>query len=112
MVTSDIDVTTQLDVRKKVPIYHVTQQLTDVQIFPLLENKDLFVSAPLLSIEGNGTADLTQDKLKYLIKTKVVGTLKGQDGKDLSELMKKRNKNPKKKEMKSRISSRIKQKIY
>jgi len=178
LAEGNIDVTGQIDVRKEVPVYHVTQKIDDVQIFPLLEkfadfkmlsgmantsaditttgatvsslkaalngkadfifrdgaleginvaqtirdglakmkgqsakkgnepnktdftelkgsvkitkgvvdNQDLFVAAPLLRIEGKGTADLTQDKLNYLIKTKIVGTLKGQDGKDLSEL--------------------------
>ncbi len=49
-------------------------------------NRDLSVKSPLLRVEGNGSADLPNSQLDYLITATVVGTSKGQEGRELEEL--------------------------
>lgn len=52
----------------------------------VVHNKDLEANAPLLRVRGEGRVDLNKEKLNYLVKTKIVGTLHGQGGKSLSDL--------------------------
>lgn len=52
----------------------------------VLDNRDLRLKSPLLRITGAGRADLVREKIDYLLKTKITGTLEGQGGKELEEL--------------------------
>ncbi len=52
----------------------------------VLRNDDLGAKSPLLRMNGNGTVNLVEEKLDYLVKASVVSTLKGQDGADLEAL--------------------------
>lgn len=49
-------------------------------------NEDLSAKSPLLRITGEGMVDLPQEEIDYLLKTVLVGTLKGQGGRQLEEL--------------------------
>ncbi len=46
----------------------------------------LLAQAPYMRITGSGTVDLPKKSLNYLVKTKIVGSDKGQGGEDLKEL--------------------------
>lgn len=52
----------------------------------VIKNRDLRAQSPLLRIEGEGTVDLPQDTIDYLITTELVGSLEGQGGKGRDEL--------------------------
>lgn len=52
----------------------------------VVNNPDLEAKSPLLRVNGKGDIDLPQERLDYQVKTTVVGTLKGQGGKELEEL--------------------------
>ncbi|MFA5626023.1 MAG: AsmA family protein [Thiohalomonadaceae bacterium] len=52
----------------------------------LLNNQDLKADSPLLRVEGQGTVHLATEDINYLLKAAIVGTLKGQGGKELDEL--------------------------
>ncbi len=52
----------------------------------LVRNNDLLLKSPLLRVTGQGEVDLPPETIDYLITTRVVGTLEGQQGKELSEL--------------------------
>ncbi len=52
----------------------------------LVRNNDLLLKSPLLRVTGQGSVDLPPQAIDYLITTRVVGTLEGQQGKELSEL--------------------------
>jgi AsmA protein len=52
----------------------------------VLRNDDLYGKSPLLRLEGRGSADLPQGVIDYRLTAFVVGTSKGQDGKDLEDL--------------------------
>ncbi|WP_458860751.1 AsmA family protein [Vibrio cholerae] len=47
---------------------------------------DLNLQSPLLRVHGEGKANYLQETVDFLVRTSVVGTLKGQGGKDLDEL--------------------------
>lgn len=49
-------------------------------------NSDLSIKSPLLRVGGEGDVNLGDDNLNYLVKASIVGTTKGQGGRDLSEL--------------------------
>jgi AsmA protein len=49
-------------------------------------NDDLDVKSPLLRVGGAGRADIGAGTLDYTARVSVVGTLKGQDGRDLTAL--------------------------
>lgn len=49
-------------------------------------NSDLDLRSPLLRIGGAGQADVAAGTLDYTLRASVVGTLKGQDGRELGEL--------------------------
>lgn len=49
-------------------------------------NHDLSMKSPLLRILGEGAIDLGQDSVNYLVKATVVGTSKGQGGRDVDDL--------------------------
>lgn len=49
-------------------------------------NNDLSMKSPLLRVLGEGAIDLGQDRINYLVKASVVGTTKGQGGRDVSDL--------------------------
>ncbi|ROQ30594.1 AsmA family protein [Gallaecimonas pentaromativorans] len=51
-----------------------------------MNNPDLLLSSPLLRVTGAGDIDLPKKTLDYAVAAKVVGTLKGQDGKSMDEL--------------------------
>ncbi|MDD9195476.1 AsmA family protein [Aliivibrio sp. S3MY1] len=48
--------------------------------------KNIKMISPLLRIHGNGSADYVHETANMLIKTSIVGTLKGQGGKDIDDL--------------------------
>ncbi len=52
----------------------------------VIDNRDLKMVSPLLRIRGEGQVDLPRDRINYLVKTGVVGTLTGQGGKPMEEL--------------------------
>jgi AsmA protein len=52
----------------------------------LVSNTDLKADSPLFRVEGRGTAHLVTEKLDYLVRAAVVGTLEGQGGKALEDL--------------------------
>ncbi len=49
-------------------------------------NDDLDMKSPFLRLGGKGDIDIGNDRLDYLAKVSVVGSSKGQDGKDLDHL--------------------------
>lgn len=49
-------------------------------------NEDLAAKSPLLRLAGNGDIDIGAEKLNYLARATVVGTLEGQGGRELSSL--------------------------
>jgi len=52
----------------------------------IVTTKKLEALAPFMRINGTGTIDLPKEKLNYLVKTKIVGSDKGQGGEELQEL--------------------------
>ncbi|MDH3315134.1 MAG: AsmA family protein [Gammaproteobacteria bacterium] len=52
----------------------------------LAKNQDLLAKSPLLRITGAGQADLPSETIDYRVQAKIVGTSKGQGGKELTEL--------------------------
>ncbi len=52
----------------------------------VVRNGDLSAKSPLLRIEGEGTANLPEESLDYLVRTAIVGTLEGQGGQEIQEL--------------------------
>jgi AsmA protein len=49
-------------------------------------NNDLSIKSPLLRVGGEGDVNIGEDTLNYLVKASVVGTTKGQGGRDLDDL--------------------------
>jgi len=49
-------------------------------------NNDLAMKSPLLRVGGAGDINIGEDSVNYLVKASVVGSLKGQDGRELSDL--------------------------
>lgn len=49
-------------------------------------NNDLNIKSPLFRITGQGSADLTQETIDYLLTVNVVETFKGQGGEELEDL--------------------------
>ena len=49
-------------------------------------NKDLEMKSPLLRVDGAGDINIGEDSLNYLVKASIVGTTKGQGGRDTDEL--------------------------
>ncbi len=52
----------------------------------IVTNDDLDAKSPLLRITGKGQANLIAEEIDYVLTTTIVGTLKGQGGKELEEL--------------------------
>lgn len=52
----------------------------------LVNTEKLTAQAPFMRVNGSGTVNLGNDTLKYLVKTKIVGSDKGQGGKELKDL--------------------------
>lgn len=52
----------------------------------LIDNQDLAVKSPLLRINGAGQASLPKETIDYKLKVAIVGTSKGQGGKELEDL--------------------------
>lgn len=52
----------------------------------VLTNNDLSLLSPLLRVSGQGTVDLPQQGLNYLLTTKITGTLEGQGGAALQDV--------------------------
>jgi len=52
----------------------------------VISNRDLMAKSPLLRVEGTGDVDLPAESLDYLLTAKIVGSLKGQGGKELDDL--------------------------
>jgi len=52
----------------------------------MARNTDLNLSSPLLRVGGEGAANLVSEKIDYLVKASVVGTLTGQGGKSLDQV--------------------------
>ncbi|HKA39844.1 MAG TPA: AsmA family protein, partial [Burkholderiales bacterium] len=49
-------------------------------------NNDLSMKSPLLRVGGEGEVNIGEDRLNYLVKASIVGTSKGQGGRDTEEL--------------------------
>ncbi len=49
-------------------------------------NNDLSMKSPLLRVGGAGDINIGEDSINYTVKASVVGTLKGQDGRDTNDL--------------------------
>jgi len=49
-------------------------------------NNDLDMKSPLLRVGGEGEINIGEDRLNYLIKASIVGTSKGQGGREVEEL--------------------------
>lgn len=49
-------------------------------------NNDLAMKSPLLRVGGEGTINIGNDSIDYLIKASIVGTTKGQGGRELADL--------------------------
>jgi AsmA protein len=49
-------------------------------------NNDLSLKSPLLRVGGEGEVNIGEDRLNYLVKASIVGTSKGQGGRDTDEL--------------------------
>jgi len=49
-------------------------------------NSDLAMKSPLLRVGGEGAIDIGNDSIDYLIKASIVGTTKGQGGRELADL--------------------------
>ena len=52
----------------------------------VINNQDLAMKSPLLRLDGAGTANLSNENIDYNLKVAIVGTSKGQGGKELEEL--------------------------
>lgn len=52
----------------------------------VLASDDLNLQAPLLRVGGSGTIDLVKESLDYMVNSKLVGTLKGQDAGGIDDL--------------------------
>ncbi|WP_099611373.1 AsmA family protein [Vibrio fujianensis] len=51
-----------------------------------VSTSNLTMQSPLLRIHGEGKANYLQETVDFLVRTSIVGTLKGQGGKDIDEL--------------------------
>jgi AsmA protein len=49
-------------------------------------NNDLDMKSPLLRVAGEGEINIGEDSLNYLVKASIVGTTRGQGGRDVEEL--------------------------
>lgn len=49
-------------------------------------NNDLSIKSPLLRVGGAGNVNIGEDNLDYLVKASIVGTTKGQGGRELTDL--------------------------
>ena len=49
-------------------------------------DNDLSIKSPLLRVGGEGDINIGEDSLNYLVKASVVGTSKGQGGRDVDDL--------------------------
>jgi AsmA protein len=52
----------------------------------VVDNRDLSMKSPAFRVAGEGTANLPQQQVDYLVKASIVGTSKGQGGKELESL--------------------------
>ncbi|HET9664561.1 MAG TPA: AsmA family protein, partial [Burkholderiales bacterium] len=52
----------------------------------IAHNNDLAMKSPLLRVGGEGTINIGNDTIDYLIKASIVGTTKGQGGRELADL--------------------------
>lgn len=52
----------------------------------VMKTNNLALQSPLLRILGNGEANYVNETVDFLVKTSIVGTLKGQGGKDTNDL--------------------------
>jgi AsmA protein len=49
-------------------------------------NEDLDLKSPFIRVRGAGSLNIPQETLDYVVKTSIVGTMKGQGGADIAEL--------------------------
>ncbi len=52
----------------------------------VVKTNDLAMQSPLLRVRGNGSANYLKETVNFTVSTSVVGSLKGQGGKDIDEL--------------------------
>jgi AsmA protein len=52
----------------------------------IAHNNDLAMKSPLLRVGGEGTINIGNDSIDYLIKASIVGTTRGQGGRELADL--------------------------
>jgi len=52
----------------------------------IAHNSDLSIKSPLLRVGGEGDINIGEDSLNYLVRASIVGTSKGQGGRELDEL--------------------------
>ncbi len=53
----------------------------------VVHNDDFYLSSPIFRINGQGRVDLPEEKVDYLLTTKIVGSLEGQGGKADEDLL-------------------------
>ena len=76
--------TQQADARQKTEFSELTAtfKIND----GVARNNDLSLKSPLLRVGGEGEVNIGADTINYLVKASIVGTSKGQGGRDLDEL--------------------------
>ncbi|WP_108650951.1 AsmA family protein [Dongshaea marina] len=52
----------------------------------LVKTSDLALASPLIRVDGSGQTNLSSESMDFVFDTKVVGSLKGQDGKSIKDL--------------------------
>ncbi len=76
--------TQQADARQKTDFSELTASFKIVD--GVARNNDLAMKSPLLRVGGEGEINIGADTINYLVKASIVGTSKGQGGRDVDEL--------------------------
>ena len=77
--------------QKPPPLENLKTDFSSLSLSGVIRNgvfssDDLDLQAPLLRVGGKGSADLNSEVVDYLVRAKVVGTTKGQEGGEADEL--------------------------
>jgi AsmA protein len=76
--------TQQADARQKTDFSELTATFNIAS--GIARNRDLSMKSPLLRVGGEGEINIGADTINYLVKASVVGTSKGQGGRDTDDL--------------------------